>query len=148
MKLERVSEIDNLEIRLDIKLTFRSHIIVVAIRFALLSFSNDKLLIVNTINILYFFLAMSKLEYASCIWIHKTYISRLEKVQNKFFKYYFYKIRFIIRRFPMKIVTINKAIQYRFQVSHHFTDHSLVLGKICINAKPNKTPQLREPWKN
>lgn len=96
--LERVTEIRDLGVTLDVELTFNTHIIDVCNRaFKSLGFVmrqaarfNDR----SAIIVLFYAYVRSKLEYNSIIWDphERTYMIMLERVQRKFARYLYKRL--------------------------------------------------------
>lgn len=94
--LKYVTSIKDLGVIFDEKVTFREHIDSVSIKTSkLLGFVLRNCSLLSSFSILniYKSLVRPNIEYASIIWspLYQIHIQRLERVQNKFLRYYAYK---------------------------------------------------------
>ena len=104
--MDSVSEIRDLGVLFDAKLTFKSHINNVTNRaFKLCGFirrQSSEFINNTAMTILYKTLIVSILNYASPIWnpSYSTYIERLERVQKKIVKFQLFKLRIDYKTIP------------------------------------------------
>lgn len=137
--VDSVNQFNDLGVIFDANLTFIPHIDEVVLRsFRMLGFvrrSTQHIQDCKAILALYFSFIRSILEYNSTIWspFYQCHIQKLERVQNKFVKFYLFKYRFPYQEISysdrLKLVGI-PSLQTRRDNAAMFFLHKIINGYI------------------
>ncbi len=148
--LTRVSDITDLGVVFDEKLSFIKHIdhicnssmkLLGLIFRTCRSFSD-----INALKMIYFSYVRSKLEYCSIVWnpIYKNHTQKIEKIQRKFLKYLCFKVDgiypeqgienyILCNRFDVKSLSCRRkflAIQFLHKLCVHNIDCASILAQL------------------
>jgi hypothetical protein len=156
--LKKCNEIRDLGVTLDHKMLLKTHIDNIADQaFKQLGFIlrvSQPFKNIITLKTLYFTYVRSCLEFASVIWNpqYVTYISRIERVQNKFLKHLNYRCKQSFENHTQsarfhKIDTLENMrikfdLVFLYKIIHNITDSSELLTNITFNcpSRPSRFP--------
>lgn len=152
--LSRTTDIKDLGIYFDSKLSFSNHINHIAdtafktLGFIIRNASNFSN--ISALKALYFSLVRSRLEYASIIWYpyYQINITVIERVQRRFLKFLSYKIdnfypdrgynhNLLLERFNCNSLytrRILSSLAFLFKIFHNLIDSSSILSKFNIRV--------------
>lgn len=158
--LKRVYEFKDLGITYDYKLSFKKHIenVVKSANRALgFTIRQTSLFVkIDSIKLIYVTLVRSKLEYGSVIWNgeYQTILQELERIQNKFLRYLYFKKYFIrpdynsVRttqlRSEFKIPSLDCrrkmfAILFLYKIINNHINSAEILSVLPFNVPPRPT---------
>ena len=138
--ITRVNEFKDLGVIFDNKLTMRAHVISVSNKassmYGFLVRSTKEFNDIGCIKQLYISLVRSILEYASVVWnpYYQTHIYAIERVQNRFLRYLYYKETGIYHRHAPRDQLLDRyklgSLENRRKVNMLLYLHKLINGKI------------------
>nr|CAI5828984.1 unnamed protein product [Callosobruchus analis] len=147
--LTRASQIKDLGVTFDKKLSFSTHIDNITSKanrslgfiFRTCKNFND----IHTLKVLYYSLVRSSLEYASIVWSphHQKYITQLEAVQRRFLKYLYFKTttQYPPTGFPHDVLLDKFSIYSLKDRREHF---GIAFLKQLVNNKIDCAPLLQK----